>query len=99
MTKAKEKFVIIDGNALLHRAFHALPPMTTKDGTLVNAVYGFTAILLKIIKELKPDYLCAAFDRGYKVTVLADCCASFTSGKNGHLAALEIIKKSLGKVI
>ncbi|MCX6785848.1 MAG: DNA polymerase I [Candidatus Komeilibacteria bacterium] len=59
----KEKFVIIDGNALLHRAFHALPPMTLKDGTLVNAAYGFTSILLKIIKELKPDYICAAFDR------------------------------------
>ena len=56
-------FIILDGNALLHRAFHALPPMTTKDGTLVNAVYGFTSILLKIIKDFQPDYLCAAFDR------------------------------------
>lgn len=63
MPKTKEKFIIIDGNALLHRAFHALPPMTTKDGKVVNAVYGFTSILLKIIKELKPDYLCASFDR------------------------------------
>ncbi|MBU1130844.1 DNA polymerase I [Patescibacteria group bacterium] len=59
----QQKFIIIDGNALLHRAFHALPPMTLKNGTLVNAVYGFTSILLKIIKELKPDYICAAFDR------------------------------------
>jgi len=63
MTSSHQKFVIIDGNALLHRAFHALPPMTTKDGTLVNAAYGFTSILLKIIKELKPDYICSAFDR------------------------------------
>jgi len=63
---AKKKFIILDGNALLHRAFHALPPMTTKDGTLVNAVYGFTNILLKIIKELKPDYICSAFDRAGK---------------------------------
>jgi DNA polymerase-1 len=56
-------FIILDGNALLHRAFHALPPMTTKGGVLVNAVYGFTSILLKIIKDFQPDYLCAAFDR------------------------------------
>lgn len=63
MPTHKEKFVIIDGNALLHRAWHALPPMSLKDGRLVSAAYGFTAILLKIIKELKPDYLCAAFDR------------------------------------
>jgi DNA polymerase-1 len=62
----QQKFIIIDGNALLHRAFHALPPMTLKDGTLVNAVYGFTLILLKIIKDLRPDYLCAAFDRAGK---------------------------------
>ncbi|MDP2586213.1 MAG: DNA polymerase I [Candidatus Komeilibacteria bacterium] len=63
MTKNLKKFVIIDGNALLHRAWHALPPMTLKDGTMVHAVYGFTSILLKIIKDLKPDYICAAFDR------------------------------------
>ena len=58
----QKKFVIIDGNALLHRAFHALPPMTLKDGTLVNAVYGFTRMLLGVIEELKPDYLAVAFD-------------------------------------
>ena len=40
-----------------------------------------------------------AFDLGYKVSVVADCCGSFTSGKTGHLAALEINKKSLGQVI
>ncbi len=58
----KKKFVIIDGNALLHRAFHALPPLTTKDGKLVNAVYGFALTLLKILKDLKPEYLAVAFD-------------------------------------
>jgi DNA polymerase-1 len=58
----KTKFVIIDSNALIHRAFHALPPMTTKDGRLVNAVYGFTSVLLKVIKDFKPQYVAAAFD-------------------------------------
>jgi len=62
MAKTKKKFIIIDGNALLHRAWHALPPLTTKDGTLVNAVYGFASIMLTIIKELKPDYGVVAFD-------------------------------------
>ena len=57
-----KRFIIIDGNALLHRAWHALPPLTTKKGVLVNAAYGFTSILLNIIKEYKPNYLCAAFD-------------------------------------
>lgn len=54
--------VLIDSNALIHRAYHALPPLKTKQGRLVNAVYGFVSILFKVIKELKPDYLAAAFD-------------------------------------
>ncbi|NUM25942.1 MAG: DNA polymerase I [Candidatus Buchananbacteria bacterium] len=63
MAKKQEKFVIIDGNALVHRAFHALPPtMTTKNGEIVNAVYGFTMTLLKVLKDLKPDYLAVTFD-------------------------------------
>ncbi|MBI4427335.1 MAG: hypothetical protein HY569_02560 [Candidatus Magasanikbacteria bacterium] len=57
----QKKFVIIDGNAIIHRAYHALPPMTVK-GTMVNAVYGFTSMLLKVIKDLKPDYLAVSFD-------------------------------------
>lgn len=57
-----KKLILIDGNALVHRAFHALPPLTSPQGTIVNAVYGFAAILLKTIKDLKPDYMAAAFD-------------------------------------
>ena len=56
------KFVIIDGNAIVHRAYHAIPPMHTKDGVMVNAVYGFTAMLLKVWKDLKPTHLCVSFD-------------------------------------
>ncbi len=57
-----EKLVIIDGNALIHRAFHAMPPLKTKKGELVNAVYGFISILLGVIQKLGPDYLVATFD-------------------------------------
>jgi len=57
-----KRLVLIDSNALIHRSFHALPPLTTKKGELVNAVYGFTAILLRVLKELKPDYIVATFD-------------------------------------
>ncbi len=55
--------VLIDGNALVHRAYHALPDsLKTSQGQLTNAVYGFTSILFRIIQEMKPDYLAAAFD-------------------------------------
>ncbi len=62
MSQNSKKLVLIDGNAIIHRAYHALPPLTTKKGELVNAVYGFTSVLLKVISELKPDYILATFD-------------------------------------
>ncbi|MDP2820730.1 MAG: DNA polymerase [bacterium] len=58
----KEKFIIIDSNALVHRAFHALPELSTRTGAQINAVYGFLLVLLKIIQDFKPDYLAATFD-------------------------------------
>jgi DNA polymerase-1 len=63
MAEPKEKkLVLIDSHALIHRAYHALPTLSTKKGERVNAVYGFVAVLLKVLKDLKPDYLVAAFD-------------------------------------
>jgi len=62
----KEKLTLIDGNALLYRAFYALPPLTNSQGTPTGAIYGFTRILWKLLKEEKPDYLACAFDKGKK---------------------------------
>lgn len=58
-----KKLVLIDSNALVHRSFHALPPtLTSPKGVLTNAVYGFTSVLLKMLKDLKPDYIAATYD-------------------------------------
>ena len=57
-----QKLVIIDGNAIIHRAYHAIPPLTAKNGKMVNAVYGFTSMLLKVWKDLKPNYIAVCFD-------------------------------------
>jgi len=55
--------VLIDGHALVFRAFYAFPPtLTDKEGNQVNAIYGFSSILLSVIRELKPTYLAVAFD-------------------------------------
>lgn len=59
----KNTLMIIDGNALVHRGYHALPDLKTPEGKLVNAVYGFFLVFLKAVKEIEPDYVCAAFDR------------------------------------
>jgi DNA polymerase-1 len=58
-----KKILLIDGNSLLHRAFHALPPLRTSRGIHTNAVYGFTNMLFKILKEEDPDYVAVAFDK------------------------------------
>ncbi|MDO8490130.1 MAG: DNA polymerase I [bacterium] len=58
----KERFMIVDGNALLHRAWHALPPLTTSSGEIVNAVYGFLSIFLKAVKDISPTHVAATFD-------------------------------------
>lgn len=62
MEQQKKRLVIIDSNSVIHRAFHALPPLTTKKGELVNAVYGFLLVFFKAIKEFRPDFIAACFD-------------------------------------
>ncbi len=57
------KCMVIDGNSIINRAFYGVRPLSTRDGTPTNAVYGFLNILLKLLDEEKPDALCVAFDR------------------------------------
>ncbi|MBI3290438.1 hypothetical protein HYZ78_03520 [Candidatus Microgenomates bacterium] len=57
-----DRLVLIDGNAILHRAYHALPPLTSRDGKVVNAVYGFFGMLFRVVEDLKPTHLAVAFD-------------------------------------
>lgn len=61
--KSRQRLVLVDGNALFHRAYHAVPPFTTSKGELVNAVYGFSSMILKVIEELHPEYLAIAWDK------------------------------------
>lgn len=57
-----QKLILIDGNAIMHRAYHALPPFKTSKGELVNAVYGFASMLLNILNNERPDYIAVSFD-------------------------------------
>ncbi len=61
-TDNKETLVLLDAHAILHRAFHALPDFASPSGEPTGALYGVIAMLLKIIEELKPDYIVACFD-------------------------------------
>lgn len=55
--------LLIDANSLIHRCFHALPPLTAPDGKPVHAIYGLSSVFLKLWREEKPDYAAALFDR------------------------------------
>lgn len=80
--KVLDKLVLVDGNSIMNRAFYGImgsKMLTTKDGKYTNAVYGFLAILFKLLEEVNPEYLVVAFDlkaptarhklyEGYKAT-------------------------------
>lgn len=61
--RSVEKLMLIDGHALVHRAFHAVPELSTSHGELTNAVFGFTNIVLKEVSELRPTHIVMALDR------------------------------------
>lgn len=56
------KLILIDGNSLLHRAYHAFPPLTTPKGELINAAYGFSSMLLSVLDKLSPTHVAVAWD-------------------------------------
>lgn len=62
----KERLVLVDGNALFHRAYHAVPHLTNKDGEPTNAVYGFANIMIKMMNDLKPKYVVVCWDKSSK---------------------------------
>ena len=62
----KKHLILIDGSGYIFRAYHALPPMSRPDGTPVNAVYGFTSMVLKLVDDLEADWLGVIFDTSRK---------------------------------
>jgi hypothetical protein len=57
---------LVDGSGFIFRAFHGLPPMTRPDGTPVNAVYGFTTMLMKLVDDTDADHIAVIFDTARK---------------------------------
>lgn len=55
-------FILIDGHAVIYRAYHAFKELSTSQGLLINASYGFTKILLTVIRNFRPEYVAVAFD-------------------------------------
>lgn len=62
MSSRKEKIVLLDAHAIIHRAYHALPDFSTRTGMPTGAIFGFGSMILRIIGDLKPDYVVACYD-------------------------------------
>lgn len=93
-----EKLVLLDSNSLLNRAFYALPPMTALDGRPTNAVYGFVNMLLRILNDVKPSNIIAAFDLKaptFRKEMYSDYKATRKAMPDELAAQMPIIKELL----
>lgn len=62
MSKLENTLALVDANSLLHRAYHALPPLTAPNGEMVGAVYGFASMFLNVLEHVKPNFMVVAWD-------------------------------------
>ncbi|MCX6787411.1 MAG: DNA polymerase, partial [Candidatus Kaiserbacteria bacterium] len=90
-TFAKKRIVLLDTHAIIHRAYHALPEFTGPNGAPTGALYGLVSMLLKIIIDLKPDYLAACYDLP-KPTIRHEAYADYkaTRVKTDDALALQL---------
>lgn len=61
--KGRKRLVVIDGKSVFYRGYYAMPNLSTKDGTPTGGVFGFATMALEVIRKLKPDYVCVAWDK------------------------------------
>lgn len=96
-----KKLLLIDGNAILHRAYHAYPPLTNPQGEVINAVFGFFSMLLTVIADQKPDYLVVCFDRS-RPTVRTELFAGYHAHRpqmdDGFRNQIKIVDDILEKM-
>lgn len=76
----KQRLILIDAHAIIHRAYHALPEFSSSDGTPTGALYGLSTMLMAIIKDFKPDHMIAAFDLP-KPTYRHEAYSDYKSGR------------------
>jgi len=94
----KKKLIIIDSNALLHRSFHALPPLMTKSGQETGAVYGYLLTLFKAITDLKANYIVACFDTKmptFRHEMFKDYKAQRPATPTGIISQIPVAKEVL----
>jgi DNA polymerase-1 len=93
----KQQLLLVDGSGYIFRAFHALPPMTRADGTPVNAVYGFTAMLMKLIDDMQPDHVAVVFDvarKTFRSEIYPDYKANRSDPPEELIPQFELVREA-----
>ncbi len=94
------KLLLIDSNGIMHRAYHALPPLTSNDGTPTNVIYGFFSMLYKAISDFKPEYLICVFDTPkptFRNKLFKEYQAQRPKIKNDFVVQIPLLKEALDK--
>lgn len=94
----KEKLLLVDGNALMHRAYHALPPFKTSKGLPTNVLYGFISILHKAAADFKPAFLVVCFDtpaKTFRNNLLATYQAQRPKADDDFITQIPFVKDAL----
>ncbi len=92
--------LLIDGNALMHRAYHAIPPFKKKDGTPTNVIYGFFSILNKAIDDFKPTHLIVCFDVAaptFRKKMFKEYKAQRKKLENDFIVQIPFVKEGLNE--
>ncbi len=92
---ANNKIILVDGSGYIFRAYYALPPMTNSEGTPINAVYGFTNMIIKLIEDFDPKNICVIFDYGketFRNEIYKDYKANRSSPPEDLIPQFDLIK-------
>jgi len=91
------QLILVDGSAYIFRAFHALPPMNRKDGTPVNAVFGFTSMVLKLMDDLAPEFAIVVLDQAretFRNTIYPDYKANRSEPPEDLIPQFPLIREA-----
>src|SRR3989344_4258976 len=95
-----DTLLLIDGNAIMHRAFHALPPFKTKDGIPTNVIYGFFSMLHKSIADFHPNFIVVCFDTPkptFRNKLFKDYQAQRPKISDDFITQIPLVKQALDK--
>ncbi len=93
-----ETLLLIDSHAIMHRAFHALPPLTAKDGTPTNVIYGYLSMISKVVSDFKPDYVAAIFDTPaptFRNALFKEYQAQRPKAEDSFIKQIPLVKQAL----